>query len=131
MSITLDEYDKKIIKYLQEDASISNIDLSKKIGLAPSSCLLRVKNLKEQKVIKQYTAMVDERILGYDITCFAKVAMQPLNSSQTQSGSQSPLRQQRFDLLQKTHGLLLPLRLQSLISNIQVLFLLPAFFQQS
>ena len=51
MSITLDEYDKKIIKYLQEDASISNIDLSKKIGLAPSSCLLRVKNLKEQKVI--------------------------------------------------------------------------------
>ena len=79
MSITLDEYDKKIIKYLQEDASISNIDLSKKIGLAPSSCLLRVKNLKEQKVIKQYTAMVDERILGYDITCFAKVAMQPLN----------------------------------------------------
>ena len=79
MAITLDDYDKKIIKYLQEDASISNIDLSKKIGLAPSSCLLRVKNLKEQKVIKQYTAMVDERILGYDITCFAKVAMQPLN----------------------------------------------------
>ena len=79
MSIQLDEYDKKIIKYLQEDASISNIDLSRKIGLAPSSCLLRVKNLKEQKVIKQYTAMVDERILGYDITCFAKVAMQPLN----------------------------------------------------
>ncbi len=57
--INLDEFDKKIIKYLQEDASISNIELSKKIGLAPSSCLLRVKNLKEQKVIKQYTAMVD------------------------------------------------------------------------
>ncbi len=75
----LDEFDKKIIKYLQEDASISNIDLSKKIGLAPSSCLLRVKNLKEQKVIKQLTAIVDERILGYEITCFAKIAMQPLN----------------------------------------------------
>ena len=43
--INLDEFDKKIIKYLQEDASISNIELSKKIGLAPSSCLLRVKNL--------------------------------------------------------------------------------------
>ena len=75
----LDDFDKKIIKYLQEDASISNIDLSKKIGLAPSSCLLRVKNLKEQKVIKQLTAIVDERILGYEITCFAKIAMQPLN----------------------------------------------------
>ena len=77
--INLDEFDKKIIKYLQEDASISNIELSKKIGLAPSSCLLRVKNLKEQKVIKQYTAMVDEKILGYEITCFAKISMHPLN----------------------------------------------------
>ena len=75
----LDEFDKKIIKYLQEDASISNIDLSKKIGLAPSSCLLRVKNLREQKIIKQYTAIVDEKILGYEITCFAKIKMQPLN----------------------------------------------------
>ena len=79
MAIMLDEFDRKIIKYLQEDASISNIDLSKKIGLAPSSCLLRVKNLREQKIIKQYTAIVDEKILGYEITCFAKIKMQPLN----------------------------------------------------
>ena len=75
----LDDYDKKIIQLLQEDSSISNIELSKKIGLAPSSCLLRVKNLKEQKVLKQFTAVVDEKILGFEITCFAKVAMQPLN----------------------------------------------------
>ena len=75
----LDEYDKKIIKYLQEDSSISNIDLSKKIGLAPSSCLLRVKNLKEQRILKQFTAVVDEKMLGYEITCFAKISLHPLN----------------------------------------------------
>ena len=74
-----DEYDKKIIQYLQEDSSISNIELSKKIGLAASSCLLRVKSLKEQKIIKQFTAIVDEKKLGFEITCFAKVAMAPLN----------------------------------------------------
>ncbi len=79
MAVVLDEYDKKIIKYLLEDSSISNIDLSKKIGLAPSSCLLRVKNLKEQKILKQFTAVVDEKILGYEITCFAKISMHPLN----------------------------------------------------
>lgn len=79
MSIHLDDYDKKILEILQEDSSISNIDLSKIIGLAPSSCLLRVKNLKEQKVLKQYTAVVDEKVLGYEITCFAKIFMQPLN----------------------------------------------------
>ncbi len=33
-SIHLDDYDKKIVKLLQEDSSISNIELSKKIGLA-------------------------------------------------------------------------------------------------
>ena len=77
-SFALDEYDKKIIKYIQEDSSISNIDLSRKIGLAPSSCLLRVKNLREQGVIKQYTAIVDEKMLGYEITCFCSVSMQPL-----------------------------------------------------
>lgn len=78
-SLHLDDYDKNIIRILQEDSSISNIELSKRIGLAPSSCLLRVKNLKEQKVLKQFTAIVDEKILGYEITCFAKVSMQPLN----------------------------------------------------
>ena len=78
-NLHLDEYDKKIIQLLQADSSISNIELSKKIGLAPSSCLLRVKNLKEQKVLKQFTTIVDEKILGFEITCFAKVAMQPLN----------------------------------------------------
>ena len=77
--IHLDEYHKKIIQLLQDDSFISNIDLSKRIGLAPSSCLLRVKNLREQKVLKQFTAVVDEKILGFEITCFAKVAMQPLN----------------------------------------------------
>lgn len=78
-SIHLDDYDKNIIRILQEDSSISNIELSKRIGLAPSSCLLRVKNLKEQKVLKQFTAIVDEKVLGFEITCFAKVSMQPLN----------------------------------------------------
>ena len=77
--IHLDDYDKKILKYLQEDSSISNIELSKKIGLAPSSCLLRVKNLKEEQVLTQYTAMVDEKLLGFEITCFAKIQMTPLN----------------------------------------------------
>ena len=59
--IHLDEYDKKIIQLLQEDSSISNIELSKRIGLATSSCLLRVKNLREQKVLKQFTAKLRKR----------------------------------------------------------------------
>lgn len=79
MGSKLDDYDKKIIRYLQEDASISNIELSKRIGLAPSSCLLRTKNLREQKIIKKFTTLIDEKVLGYEVTAFAKVALSPLN----------------------------------------------------
>lgn len=78
-NIGLDDYDKEILLSLQEDASISNIDLSKKIGLAPSSCLLRTKNLKESKIIQQSTIIVDERKLGFEITAFARVEVTPLN----------------------------------------------------
>jgi len=77
MNVNFDEYDKKIIKYLQEDASISNKELATRIGLAPSSCLLRVKNLKEQGIIKQYTTVIDEKKLGFEITCYAQVTMSP------------------------------------------------------
>ncbi|MDE6584790.1 MAG: Lrp/AsnC family transcriptional regulator [Anaeroplasmataceae bacterium] len=81
----LDEYDKKIVELLQKDSSISNIELSKKVGLAPSSCLLRVKNLKEQKILKQFTVIVDEKLLGFQITCFAKVYIHPLNRENYQA----------------------------------------------
>ena len=76
---------EKIVELLQEDSSISNIDLSKKIGLAPSSCLLRVKNLKEQNILKKFTVIVDEKKLGYEITCFAKVYVTPLNRENSQA----------------------------------------------
>ncbi len=83
--IRLDLFDKKIIETLQQDASMTNLELSKKIGLAPSSCLLRVKNLRENNILKQFTAIVDEKKLGYQITCFAKVYILPLNRENCQA----------------------------------------------
>ena len=77
-TINLDKYDKEIIKLIQEDSSISNVELAKRIGLAPSSCLLRVKNLKETGLLKQFTVFIDEKQLGFEITCFAQVSIQPL-----------------------------------------------------
>lgn len=79
MEINLDIQDKAIIHALQEDSSISNLELSKKIGLSPSACLTRTKNLKEQGVIKQYTAFVDEKKLGVELIAFTMVNLSPLN----------------------------------------------------
>ena len=79
MSIKLDKYDKQILDILQQDGSISNLELSKKIGLAQSSCLLRTKSLKEKGIIARTTILVDEKKLGYEVTAFAKVNLNPLN----------------------------------------------------
>ena len=74
----LDKYDRLILKYLQEDGSISNLELSKRIGLAPSSCLIRTKNLRDNGIIQKTSIMVDEKKLGYGIVAFARVNVEKL-----------------------------------------------------
>lgn len=79
MTATLDKHDKAILRELQEDASISNSDLSKKIGLSPSACLARTKNLIETGIIQQFTTIVDEKKLGMETLAFVLVNLSPLN----------------------------------------------------
>lgn len=79
MTTKLDKFDKQILDILQEDGSISNLELAKRIGLAQSSCLLRTKGLKEKGIIARTTIIVDEKKLGYEVTAFAKVNLNPLN----------------------------------------------------
>ncbi|MDF2614791.1 MAG: transcriptional regulator [Clostridia bacterium] len=79
MTIDLDNNDKEILRELQNDASISNRDLSKKIGLSPSACLARTKNLIETGVIKKFATIVDEKKLGMEVIAFVLINLTPLN----------------------------------------------------
>jgi len=79
MAIILDNIDKAILRELQEDGSISNLNLSKKIGLSPSACLARTKNLVETSIIKKFAAIVDEKKIGMEILAFVLVNLSPLN----------------------------------------------------
>ncbi len=79
MKIHLDNYDKQILKILQEDGSITNSDLAKKINLSPSACLARTKNLKETGIIKKFATILDNTALGMDIYAFSMVNLSPLN----------------------------------------------------
>ncbi|MDQ0232453.1 DNA-binding Lrp family transcriptional regulator [Metabacillus malikii] len=74
----LDNNDKAILRELQEDASISNLNLSKKIGLSPSACLARTKTLVETGVIKKFTTIVDEKKHGIEVTALALINLSPL-----------------------------------------------------
>jgi len=77
--VVLDGSDRAILKVMQEDASISNLELSKRIGLSPSACLQRVKNLVESGVIRQFATLVDEKKVGMEVLAFALVNLTPLN----------------------------------------------------
>ena len=79
MTLDFDSYDKEIIDILQSDSSISNIELSKKIGLSPSACLSRTKHLKELGIIKQYATIIDEKKVGLEIVAFTFVNLSPHN----------------------------------------------------
>ena len=79
MANSLDNYDKAILRELQQDASISNLDLSKKIGLSASACLARTKSLIESGIIQKFATIVDEKKLGMETLAFVLVNLTPLN----------------------------------------------------
>ena len=79
MAVALDAMDKAILAALQEDGALSNLDLSKRIGLSPSACLARTKSLVETGVITKFAAIVDEKKLGMDVLAFVLVNLSPLN----------------------------------------------------
>ncbi len=83
--VELDNIDMAIITYLQEDATISNAELAKKIDLSPSACLGRCKRLKQSGVIRQFAAIVDERKVGLDVITYVFVSLSPHNRVTTEA----------------------------------------------
>ena len=71
----LDKYDKSILDQLQKNGRLSNQELADTIGLSPSACLRRFKNLEEQGLIVGYRALVDAKKLGLDLMALISISM--------------------------------------------------------
>jgi len=71
----LDATDLKILRLLQEDGRISNLDLAEKVFLSPSSCLRRVRMLEESGVISRYGAVLNAAAVGLEVDAFVQVTM--------------------------------------------------------
>jgi DNA-binding Lrp family transcriptional regulator len=69
----LDAIDRKILKELQDDGRITNVELAHRVGISAPPCLRRMRALEEAGYIKGYRALLDEKLLGYDVTVFAMV----------------------------------------------------------
>lgn len=73
--VSLDEKDKQILRILQEDGRITNVELSKMIGLSAPSTLQRMRKLEEAGVIERYNAIINKRALGLSLTVIVMVSL--------------------------------------------------------
>ncbi len=80
-----DDIDLAILTHLQQDATITNAELAKQVGLSASACLGRTKRLKEAGVIKGFTAIIDEQKVGLEVVTFVFVTLSPHDRSTTEA----------------------------------------------
>ncbi len=69
----LDSIDWKILSELQRDGRITNVELSRRVGISAPPCLRRMRALEEAGIIRGYRALLDEKTLGYELIAFAMV----------------------------------------------------------
>jgi Lrp/AsnC family transcriptional regulator, leucine-responsive regulatory protein len=74
--ITLDAIDRQILERLQESARIANQDLAREVGLSPSPCLRRVRDLEQAGVIRRYVTLLDPAAVGLPVSVFVQVSLE-------------------------------------------------------
>lgn len=75
----LDAIDFKILEELQNDGSLSNVELAKRVHLSPSPCLNRVRSLQAAGVINRYVAIANPAALGLDLNVFISISLRSQN----------------------------------------------------
>ena len=73
---SLDDVDLQILRELQQDGRMTNVELARRVGLSAPPCLRRVRRLEEERIIRGYHAELDPEALGYEITFFALVGLE-------------------------------------------------------
>jgi len=69
----MDSLDKKILRILQEDTTISVADIAKRVGLSTTPCWRRIQKLEEDGVIRQRVALVDPARVNAAVTVFVSI----------------------------------------------------------
>lgn len=73
--VDLDATDRRIIRELQKNGRMTNLDLAKAVNLSPSPCLRRLRNLEQNEVITGYSADVDAKTYGLSLTVFVRITL--------------------------------------------------------
>lgn len=75
MKADLDATDWKILRELQNEGRMTNVELSRRVGISAPPCLRRVKRLEETGVIRGYRALLNAPLLGHDVVAFCLVGL--------------------------------------------------------
>ena len=71
----LDNLDRRILRHLQQDGSITNLELAQRIGLSATPCARRVKQLEDAGVILRKVTLLDPNKLDLKLTALIQIAM--------------------------------------------------------
>lgn len=71
--ISLDRFDRSILRELQRDATLSNAELARRVGLSATPCWNRVKRMQEAGVITGTVALVNREAIGLGVTVFVAI----------------------------------------------------------
>lgn len=82
IKIKMDAIDVKILEVLQENARVSISELSKRINLSLSAVSERLKKLERSDVINSYTAILDSKLLGRDLSVFISIGLEATSDTQ-------------------------------------------------
>ena len=74
--ITLDRIDRNILRHLQANARLSNVELADAVGLSASPCLRRVRQLETEGIVQGYVTLVNQNALGLPVSVFVNVTLE-------------------------------------------------------
>lgn len=71
----MDQIDFNILRALQDNGRLTNVELAEKVNLSPSPCLRRVKRLEKDDVLTSYRAQIDRSKIGLSMTVFVDISL--------------------------------------------------------
>ncbi len=73
--MSLDRVDRNILRILQKEGRISNLDLAEKTALSPSPCSRRVKRLEDEGLVSSYVARLNPDKLGLKLMALIQISL--------------------------------------------------------
>lgn len=78
--MVLDEIDRKILRILQRDGRVTNVELSRLVNLSPAATLERVRKLEQNGVVRSYMARLDPETVNLGLLVFVQVTLDRTNA---------------------------------------------------